>query len=152
MLTSAWARRTVRQHGQLVPHLADAVPQVGDRARIRACRVVQLMSQARGDGAEGKQLLPLVDDLAGPHPAHLVPFEQVHGHGELGLHEPTEGVGVEDEELRRLGHPDRGLILVFLVGIECRPGAAAPRAEVRLVSMSSPPERFDITSSPSIRT
>ena len=73
----------VGQHRQLVPHLADALAQVGHRAGGGRRRVVELVGQAGGDGAQRQQLLALADDLALPQAADHVPLEQMHGHREL---------------------------------------------------------------------
>ena len=82
------------------------------------------MGQSGGDGAQRQQFLSLTDDLALPQPADLLPFEQVHRHRELRLHERGERVGVQDEEPRRFGHPHRGLVEVLLAGHICRPRPA----------------------------
>jgi hypothetical protein len=112
-----------RHHRELVPHMADTLAQISHRAGRRRRRVVELVGEPCGDRAERQQFLALTDDLALPPAADLVPFQQVHGHRELGLHEPRERVGVEDEATRRLGEPYRGLIDVFLAWHVGRPGA-----------------------------
>ena len=88
----------VGQHRQLVPHLADALAQVGDRPRGGCGRVVQLVGQARAKLPERQQLLPLADDLALSPAADHVSLEQMHGHRELSLHERGERVRVQHEE------------------------------------------------------
>ena len=115
-------------HRELVPHVADALAQVGHRAGGGRRRVVELMGQPGGDGAERQQLLALADDLALPPAADLVALEQVHGHRELRLHEPGERVGVEHEAARRLGQPHRRLVDMFLAGYVRRPGAEVDAA------------------------
>ena len=56
------------------------------------------MGKSGGDGSESQQVFALPDDLRLAPPSDALAFEQVHGHRELRLHEPREGVGVEDEE------------------------------------------------------
>ena len=63
----------VRQHRQLVPHLRRPSRRSARRARGRRRRVVELVGQAGGDGAQRQQLLPLADDLALPPAADHVP-------------------------------------------------------------------------------
>ncbi len=100
----------VGEHGELVPHAGHAVTQVGNRSRGRRGRVVQLVSQAGGDGAQRQQLLPLADDLTLPQPTDHVALEQVHSHRKLRLHESGERTRVQHEKPRRLGHPHRRLV------------------------------------------
>ena len=87
----------VGQHRELVPHVADALAQVGHRACGGRGRIVELVGQARGDGAERQQLLALPDDLGLSASADEVTLEQMDGHGELRIHEIGELVGVQHE-------------------------------------------------------
>ena len=59
-----WGELGLGHHRELVPHVADALAQVGNRACRGRRRIVELMGQACGDGAERQQLLALTDDLA----------------------------------------------------------------------------------------
>src|SRR5690349_811301 len=94
--------------------MADALAQVGHRTSGGRGRVVELMGQARGDGAQRQQLLPLTDDLGLPAPTDEVAFQQMDRHGELSPHEGCEIVRVEYEAARRLGQPYRGLVRLLL--------------------------------------
>jgi hypothetical protein len=125
----------VGEHGQLVPHLAHALAQVGHRACGRPGRVVELVGQPCGQLTESQQLLPLSDDLALPQAADHVPLEQVHRHREFLLHELSERRGIEHEEPRRPGDPHRRLIDVILARDVGRPGTAVDAALRRAVGL-----------------
>ncbi len=123
------------EHGQLALQLGAAVPQAGDGAADRRGRVVELMCQARGDGAEAQQPGPLAEDLLLAQAAERVAGQQMHRHRELVLHEPGELLGIEHEEPGRANEPYRDCVGLFRVRHVRRPRPAvraALRSAVRL--------------------
>ena len=112
-----------------------------DRGRRR---VVQLVGEARGERAEGQQLLALADDLLGVAHAEEQALEQVDGHREPVAHGVAEVLAADHEQPRVADAPHRGG-----VGLRSRrrPGSSASRRRrprrwsVRTVSTSSGPTR-----------
>ena len=123
-----WGELRLGHHRELVPHVADALAQVGNRACRGRRRVVELMGQARGDGAERQQLLALANDLPLPHATDHVPLDQMARHRKLRLHKARERGSVQHEAPRRFGQPDRRLVEVLLAGHISRPGTEVDTA------------------------
>ncbi len=102
--------RSRGDQAELVPHPGDPFPQRRRGPYRGRGRVVQLMGEPGGQGAQRQQPFPLTDRLLGGPHAEEQPFQHVHGHREPFVHQPRQRIRREHEETRRFAGPQRGAV------------------------------------------
>ncbi len=95
---------------EFVPHPGDPLPQRRRGPYRGGGRIVQLMGEPGGQGAQRQQPFPLTDRLLGGPHAEEQPLQHVHGHREPFVHQPRQRIRREHEETRRLAGPQRGAV------------------------------------------
>ena len=89
-----------RDGGQCVAHVGQPVPQRRGRPNRRSRRIVQLMGEARREGAERKEALSLLKDLLRALRAEEQTLKEMERHREPIPHQLRELLGPEHEESR----------------------------------------------------